>query len=322
MVTGLRVVVTDPIVSRLEPLFRELGPDHEWKFVAQLSAEEQSEAIAYAEVLVCARLGVEDARRCQAGLVHVTGTGTDRIALGFLDPTTRVLRTGHHERSIAEHIMMVILAHQRRLLPVSTQLRSGEWRTVSTDPTTTMHRNINELVIGFVGFGGIGRQTMELCATLGASAVAVQRSPAVQDEQLPGLKWNKTMAHLPELLGISDVVVLGVPLSDQTTGLIGRTELGLMRSDALLVNVSRGAVVDEDALYEALMDSTIGGAALDVWWDTPQGVSAPPSVWRFSTLPNVIATPHNSGHARHTFESRVSEITANINDYCSRMSKP
>ena len=315
VVAGLRVVVTDPIVTRLEPLFRGLGPEHDWRFVAHLPTQEQSEAIAHADVLVCARLGAEDARRCRAGLVHVTGSGTDRVALDALASGTQVLRTGHHERSIAEHVLMVVLSHHRRLAEVTGQMRAGTWRSVATDPGTPMHRNFNELTIGFVGFGGIGQQAMELCSSLGAKSVAVRRSPRSDEQRSPGLEWVKGMQALPELLAVSDVVVLGVPLTEQTTHLIGAEELGLMKPDALLVNVSRGLVIDEDALHEALTHSSIGGAALDVWWGAPEGIQAPASVNRFAGLPNVIATPHNSGHALNTFESRVREIVANIGAY-------
>lgn len=321
VVTGLRAVVTDPIVTRLEPLFRGLGPEHDWRFVAHRPADEQSEAIALADVLVCSRLSAEDARRCRAGLVHVTGSGTDRVALDALVPGTQVLRTGHHERSIAEHVLLVVLAHHRRLAEATGQMRDGTWRSVATDPGTPMHRNFNELTIGLVGFGGIGQQTMELCSSLGAKCVAVRRSPRPEEQRAPGLEWVKDMQALPELLAVSDVVVLGVPLTERTTHLIGAEELGLMKPDALLVNVSRGPVIDQDALHEALTHTRIGGAALDVWWGAPEGTRAPASVNHFAGLPNVIATPHNSGHAQRTFEDRIREIVANINAYASSTPK-
>ncbi|MCW4465653.1 2-hydroxyacid dehydrogenase [Glutamicibacter sp. MNS18] len=318
MVTGLKVVVTDPIVSRLEPLFRELGPDHEWHFVAGQTDREQDAAIASAQVLVCSRLTAEQAASCTASLVHITGSGTDRVALSSLPKDTVVARTAHHERSIAEHVLMVILAHQRRLLQVTGELRNGVWKSVATENSTAMHRSFRELRIGFVGLGGIGRQALELCAAMGASCVAVKRTPREDDQSLPGLEWVKPMGHLPRLLETSDVVVLGVPLTEDTRGMIGVTELHTMRDGALLVNVSRGAVVDPDALYEALVAGRIGGAALDVWWDAPEGSRAPDDTQRFSALPNVIATPHYSGHSLQTFRSRVTEITTNINAFSAR----
>lgn len=315
MVTPLRVVVTDPIVSRFASLFKNLGPEHHWRFVAQLSSAEQAQYISEAEVLVCARLSAEDAKICSAGLVHVTGSGTDRVALAHLPVSTLIARTAHHEQSIAEHILMVILAHQRRLFKATEELRAGVWRTVSTDSEVPMHRTFVELTIGFVGLGAIGEQTLKFTSALGANAVAVRRTEPSSNHLNPRMKWVKDMNSLPELLDVSDVVILGLPLTNETRELIGAKELTQMRSDALLVNVSRGAIVDRAALHLALSNGTIGGAALDVWWDAPQGTQAPPEVHDFLNLPNVICTPHYSGHAAQTFERRVREIVENINAF-------
>ena len=123
------------------------------------------------------------------------------------------------------------------------------------------------------------------------------------------------MEDLPELLAVSDVVVLCLPLTEETRGMMGATQFGQMRRDALLINVSRGPIIDEDALHAALKDGLIGGAALDVWWDAPTGTDAPESVSRFAALPNVMATPHHSGHARQTFVRRATEIAENINAF-------
>lgn len=318
MVTPLRVVVTDPIISRFASLFKNLGPGHHWQFVAHLSSAEQSQFIAEAEVLVCARLSAEDARICSAGLVHVTGAGTDRIALAQLPESTVIARTAHHERSIAEHILMVIMAYQRRLLTVTEELRDGLWRTVSTDPAILMHRTFADLTIGFIGLGGIGEQTLAFTTALGASAVAVRRSKPVDEHSNPQVKWVKDLGSLPELLKVSNVVVLGLPLTEETRGLIGTKELDQMRNDALLVNVSRGAIINREALYTALAQGSLGGAAIDVWWDAPEGSHAPKDVQDFASLPNVICTPHYSGHAAQTFEMRVREITDNINAFASQ----
>lgn len=315
MVTALRIVVTDPIVTRLAPLFRQLGSNHQWVFVSHLSDHEQSTHIALADVLVCAKLQPDDALRCRAKLVHITGSGTDRVALSQLPSDTLVARTAHHERSIAEHILLVILAHQRRLLNVVEELRQRTWRTVSTAEDVPMHRTMRDLTIGFVGLGGIGEQALELCTALGASAVAVRRTPSEQVHPNPALKWIKDLGALPQLLASSDVVVLGLPLTETTRGLIGAAELAHMRSDALLVNVSRGPIIDQKALYAALREGTIGGAALDVWWGAPTRSQAPAEVKDFAALSNVICTPHYSGHARETFEMRVREICANINAF-------
>ncbi|GAA1885028.1 2-hydroxyacid dehydrogenase [Paeniglutamicibacter psychrophenolicus] len=311
----MRIVVTDPIISRFADLLRENTLGNDWEFVAGRPAKEQSAAIARAEVLVCARLSSADAAASPAGLVHITGSGADRVAVADLRQGTVVLRTAHHERSIAEHILMVVLAHQRRLLDVSSEMRSGMWRSVATELETPLHRTLDELTIGFVGLGGIGTETVRMCTGLGMTAVAVRRNPEAGSALDAGLEWVNPMEDLPELLKASDVVVLCLPLTDETRGLMGSRQFTQMRGDALLVNVSRGAIVDEDALYAALRDRTIGGAALDVWWDAPEGIDAPESVSRFADLPNVLATPHHSGHARQTFMRRAMEIAQNINAF-------
>lgn len=311
----MRIVVTDPIISRFADLLQKTAPGNDWEFVANLSPEAQSSAITRAEVLVCAKLSPEDAASCPARLVHITGSGVDRVAIAELPVKTVVARTSHHERSIAEHILMVVLAHQRRLLSVTEQMRVGIWCSVATEPNTVMHRTLDELTIGFVGLGGIGAEAVRLCTSLGMKAVAVRRNPGKTAAPDTNLEWVKPMENLPELLAASDMVVLCLPLTEETRGLMGTKQFEIMRGDALLVNVSRGPIVDQAALYSALEEGTIGGAALDVWWDAPNGTDAPESVSRFAALPNVIATPHHSGHARETFERRATEIAQNINAF-------
>ena len=118
---------------------------------------------------------------------------------------------------------------------------------------------------------------------------------------------------LPE----SDTVVLCTALGPETTGLIDADRLSLMRSSAFLINIARGQIVDEDAIYSVLRDRTIGGAALDVWWQYPNATEPERRGSRhpFHELPNVIATPHNSGWTDGMVERRWDEIADNINRF-------
>ncbi|MFD1214915.1 NAD(P)-dependent oxidoreductase, partial [Arthrobacter sp. GCM10027362] len=124
--------------------------------------------------------------------------------------------------------------------------------------------------------------------------------------------WVGGTAELPRLLAQSDVLAVTVPLSAETEGLIGAAELGLMKPTAVLVNVARGPVVDQAALYAALAGGALAGAALDVWWGAPEPGRTPPADFPFADLENVILTPHHSGHARSTFEGRAADIAVNI----------
>jgi len=119
-------------------------------------------------------------------------------------------------------------------------------------------------------------------------------------------------SELTELLAVSDVVVVSAPLNEATRGMIGVDELSAMKPSALLINVARGQIVDEGALFTALVDRSISGAAIDVWWDVPTNGGSPPTRYNFASLDNVVLTPHYSGHALMTFERRAADIAANI----------
>jgi phosphoglycerate dehydrogenase-like enzyme len=173
-------------------------------------------------------------------------------------------------------------------------------------------------VLGIVGFGEIGTAVARLGAALGMRVRAVRRTPTAPLPDGVAPEWVGSDDQLPELLADSDVVVVTVPLSDATRGLIDAAALAAMRPTAVLVNVSRGAVVDEEALHAALTDGTIAGAGIDVWWRNPRDPdSPPPSHLDFTGLDNVVLTPHQSGHTREVFAGRARDIADNVDALAS-----
>ena len=110
------------------------------------------------------------------------------------------------------------------------------------------------------------------------------------------------------------MVVVSAPLTPATTGMIGGAQLRALGADGVLINVGRGALVDERALYDALVDGTVKAAAIDVWYRYPTGPGAttPPANLPFTELANVLATPHSSGITTDTFRGRVDDIAANV----------
>jgi len=314
----LRVVVTDPIISRFADRLTQGLDGHDWSFAAAVEAEDRLAAVAAADVVVCSHLSAREAAAAvRARLVHVTGAGLDRVDIGSLPPAAAVANTFHHARPIAEHVVMSALALNRRLLATDRQLRSGSWRTIANDPSVPLHRTLDTMTLGVVGLGSIGAEVARLGAALGMETLAVRSRP---EAPLPdGVRpaWVGGTGELPRLLAASDVVAVTVPLSPATEGLIGERELGLMKPTAVLVNVARGPVVDQAALYAALAGGGIdgkgiAGAAIDVWWGAPEPARTPPADFPFAELDNVILTPHHSGHARSTFERRAQDIAGNI----------
>jgi len=310
----LRVLVTDGIMSRFIDVLTANDPHNLYTLANTWSPEQVLRAIPDTDVLVCSSMTPALAaagRRLR--LVHVTGAGFDKIPLAALAAQTRVANTFHHGEPIAEHVVMVALMLSRRVIAVDRQMRAGVWRTVANDPTVPFHGSLRGRTLGLLGFGGIGQEVARLALGLGMRVQAVRNNPhgGVPDD-LP-LHWVGGLDELPHLLATSDVLVVTVPLSDRTRGVIDSDALRLMPASSILINVARGPVVNEDALYAALVEERIAGAGLDVWWGAPDADGAPPpAVARFAGFDTVVLTPHYSGHARQTFELRAADIAANV----------
>jgi D-3-phosphoglycerate dehydrogenase / 2-oxoglutarate reductase len=200
------------------------------------------------------------------------GSGTDNIDLAAAwSRGVKVSSTpGANARSVAELTIGLLLALARHLVLHDREVRSGSW---------SRHTGI-ELAgrrLGVVGYGAVGRQVAGIAGALGMEVVATD--PAVREADVP-------LVELETLLASSDAVTLHLPLADETRGMIGAAQLGRMRPQALLINTSRGGLVDERALAQALAAGRLGGAAFDTF------EREPPEVSPLLTLDNFIASPH------------------------------
>jgi phosphoglycerate dehydrogenase-like enzyme len=199
--------------------------------------------------------------------------------------------------AVAMHAVALLLAVQRRLPVMHANQRKGEWnRTMSVDMTSP-----SGATVAICGFGSIGQEIARLVRAFGAKVVALTRSAephTLADESL-------TIGELHGVLPRADAVVLALPLDAATRHLIGAREFALMRKGAVLVNISRGGIVDTAALIEALQAGTIGGAGLDV--TDPEPLPAGHPLW---AAPNLIISPHVAGAAgKATFE-RLAVVAA------------
>ncbi|MFC6063774.1 2-hydroxyacid dehydrogenase [Streptomyces ochraceiscleroticus] len=313
---GIRIVVAD---SNLRPLSTEferqlpVGSTVEWPDPTDPVAV--AEAVVKADVLVsgtCTAATAQAAERLR--LVHAAGAGTDGIDRSALPPGTQVACTYHHEDSMAEYVAASAVLLRRGLLCQDAALREGRWLSPVYAPEDAgWQPTLAGATVGFVGFGHIGARSWQLLRAFGARGLTVSRRGEV-DAGAQGLEWSGTVDDLPHLLDRSDIVVVAVPLTAATRGLLGAPELARLHPESVLINVGRGPVVDEDALYEALHSGRLGGAALDVWYAYPSapGERQQPSRHPFHTLPNVLMTPHSSGLTRQTFAARAADIAANI----------
>jgi len=268
--------------------------------------EARRRLLAQADVLIVGdwrrELADVDGRSLGVRLVQLLSAGADHFPFDQLPPSAVLAsNVGGWAEPMAEHILAMVLALKRRLLVNHAKLAAGVW---DQSPTGTLD-GARCLV---VGYGGIGRATARLLRTLGASIDAINTTGRTDDP----VASVGTLADLRSFLARADVVVVSVPLTRHTRGLIGAAELQAMRADAVLVNVARGPVVDEAALYAHLVEHPTFQAALDVWWDEPMHDGQFTVGHRFLDLPNVLGSPHNSALVADAPERALARATANV----------
>lgn len=308
--TRLQVLVTEPVMARFADVLTRAGTsEHDWTFCFDGSAD----PAAY-DVLVCSSATpVLLAAMPRLRLVHVTGAGYDKIPLDALPDGVLLANTFHHGRSIAEHVMMTSMMLLRRVLRSERDMRAGVWSNVIVTDDYPFGGVLAGRTLGIIGFGEIGTAVARLGSAMGMRVHAVRRTPSAPVPPDVTLDWVGADEQLHEMLAASDVVVVTVPLSDATRGLVDADALAAMRPTAILVNVARGAVVDEEALQAALGNGTIAGAGIDVWWRNPRDPDTPPpSHLDFTHFDNVVLTPHQSGHTYEVFAGRAGDITDNV----------
>lgn len=273
-------------------------------------------AVAEADIFIGSTFGADLASQAKGlRLLHAAGAGTDGIVFDALNPGVRVSTTGHHEESIAEYVVMSLVALQRDLRSQDAALRTGKWASAAQVPSIPQPATLKGRVVTFFGFGAIGQAAWRALRHFGAEGIAITRSGST-DAPAHGLRWSGQNAELQRALQESDILVVSVPLDPDTRGVIGAAQLAALGQNGLVVNVARGPVVEEHALFAALADKSIAGAAIDVWYRYPgPDGNAHPSDLPFGSLDNVIMTPHSSGVTQQTFRERVVAIAENINRF-------
>lgn len=236
--------------------------------------------------------------------IAVVATGLNNIDLAAAkDHGITVMNVTNYGRStVAQHTMALILALATRLLDYDRDARNGTW--VKNDMFCLMDYPIMELegkTLGIVGYGDLGQGVAERAKAFGMNIVL-----GCRPGQEPGEVDGYPRVPLDDLLAQADVMSLHCLLTDDTRNMIGERELGLMKPTALLINTSRGGLVDEAALAEALRKGEIAGAGFDVLTEEPPRNGNPLLA---EGIPNLILTPHSAWASREA-RQRIVEITA------------
>jgi phosphoglycerate dehydrogenase-like enzyme len=224
---------------------------------------------------------------------------------------------------IAEYVMATILEWNVKLRAQDAAMREACWSAGPPGNTCaqsrTALRQTKSQTLGILGYGHIGQAIAQRAAGFEMRIIATDI--AAQVPPPAPLSWLGDDSRNPQLFAESDFVVVALPLLNTTKGLVDTPLLGRLAKTSVLINIARGPIVSEQALYDALSSGAIGGAVLDVWWNDifriPAGTYGPsswPSALRFDKLPNVIMTPHDSGDSAESLHEALSEVAANLDN--------
>jgi D-3-phosphoglycerate dehydrogenase len=270
----------------------------------EASATALAQAIARADAVI-ARLVPVTADVIAAGqrlrVIGRHGVGLDNVDLGAATrrriPVVYVPQA--NSASVAEHAMGMIIALSKRLLDLDRAVRSGRWHLRQTSVGT----ELDGKTLGVIGLGVIGRLVAQKCSA-GLRMRVLGYDPYVTTALPPEVNRVKT---LEPLLREADVITVHVPLTAETRAMLGRRELALCKPTAFIINTSRGGVVDELALADALQAGRLAGAALDVFSSEP-----PPPGYRLLSAPNTVFSPHAASHTEEALRRMAIGIAEDV----------
>jgi phosphoglycerate dehydrogenase-like enzyme len=311
--TGERlVVVSYPADDEFARVNSEaLAGEAEVVYTCELDGARRAQALRRAEVLLAWELDQEipaGALEQAPGLrlVQLLSAGVDWLNFGALPGRLTVAsNAGAYSAAISEHVLAMTLSLAKRLPQRHAAMAAGRYD--KWEPLLTL----DGAVCGILGLGGIGTATARLMAAFGARVHAINRTGQTSEP----VEFVGTLADLDQVLAVADVLVISLPLTLATRGLIGQRELGLLKPTAIVVNVARGAIIDQGALYQHLLAHPQSGAGIDTWWSEPTGDAPFRTDYPFLELPNVIGSPHNSSIVEGTMLSAARLAAENVRRY-------
>lgn len=310
-IPSLKIVFHGQNAANFRQGFEQLiGPQHQ---VLDLSdaLDQAGERAHYesADVVIGIKLNSGMPAPLKARLFHAPAAGTDAIDTALLPATCTLANCFGHENAIAEYVIAALLMRHVPLALADQDLRQQRWTYWAGRPQA-LRTELGSQTLGLLGFGHIAQTVAQRAKAMGMRVHVANRSPvrhAAVDQS-----WG--LDDLQTFMGSCDAVVVSLPLTANTQGLVNAAALGAMRADAVLLNVGRGAVIDEKALYEALLKRQIGGAVIDTWYQYPSPTQpeCAPSQYDFAALDNVLMTPHMSGWTTGTVRRRQETLADNI----------
>jgi len=273
--------------NTIQAIFRRPNFDHEWIEYAESFAEQVVERVRAASIVISNKLSLGEPQLSEAPdvkLIAIAATGSDCVDLDYCRGRgiTVCNVRGYAVNSVPEHVLMLVLALRRSLLAYRADVKEEKWQQSKQYCLLThpLH-DIRGSTIGIVGYGSIGESMAELAESVGMRVL--------MSEHKDGRETRAGRVAFVEMLKQADVITLHCPLTDETRDMFGPKEFEMMKRNALLINTARGALIQDDALIDALQNGKIAGAAIDCLREEPPRNGS--SLLNLD-LPNFIVTPH------------------------------
>lgn len=280
-----------------------------------LTIGDQGPIPANVKILIAGRPKAEQLESCpELDTLIIPWSGLPDVTrdVMLLNPNVRVHNLHHNGAPVAELAFALLLATTKLIVPLDRSLRAHDWSPRYKPNPSMLLRDKTALILGY---GSIGRRLARICRAMDMRVLAVKRHISTGSDEL--VDELHTLEALPELLPRTHVLLACLPHTPDTESIIGQRELDALPKEAVLVNVGRGPVIDEKALYQALKGGQISGAGLDVWYRYPSSeeerLNTPPSRYPFHELDNVVLSPHRGGATAETNYLRMDALAVLLN---------
>jgi len=285
-----------------------LGKYIDIQYIEYVSEDKRLDIIAKTDILLCWNPAVEFREEefqylKNAGLLQLVSAGANHLPFNKLpDNLLMASNVGAYSEPMGEHVLAMSLCLAKRLVTENNKLKDGTFDQFS------VNKMFKNSICGIIGLGGIGKKTAKLFRTFGTKIFAINRSGRTDEE----VDFIGTLEDLDCLLSHSDIVVLSLPLNSKTKGLIGQRELDLMKSNAMIIDVARGDIIHQEALYLHLKNNPAFQAGIDAWWVEPFIDGEFILDYPFFELPNFLGSPHNSAIVPGIMEMGVESAVNNV----------
>ena len=308
-----KIVITFPANERERRAIHEVLDDiSDIVYVPELKAPEREQVLGKADAILSKGFAEKEIRPQEIAelkrtrLIQLIFAGADKIPFVAIPQNIRVAsNAGAFAGPLAEHVLAMTLCLAKSILPRHMQLGHGDF------DQTVYNKELRGGICGIIGMGGNGVAIARLMKAVGMEVHGINRSGTSSF----ALDFMGTSADMDAVLGRSDVVVLTVPLTRQTLHLIGHHELQIMKADGILINVARGKVVEQEALYTHLKTTPSFKAGIDTWWSEPGDPSGFTVDYPFFDLPNLLGSPHNADDVPGVMTAATKIAAQNIRDF-------